>query len=79
MGLGGVSIWQLLIVLVIIVLMFGTKRLKDIGADIGSAVRGFKDSMRNDDPTTAAGADAPAAAQTQSAPPDKQRDTAAHS
>jgi len=84
MGLGGVSIWQLLIILVIIVLMFGTKRLKDIGSDLGSAVRGFKNSMAdaekgNDDTSsTATGADAPATAKTQPAS-DKDRDTAARS
>lgn len=38
------SIWQLLIVLVIIVLIFGTKRLRNIGTDLGSAVKGFKKS-----------------------------------
>jgi sec-independent protein translocase protein TatA len=45
MGLGGISIWQLAIVLVIVVLIFGTKRLKSIGGDLGSAVKGFKRAM----------------------------------
>lgn len=45
MGLGGVSIWQLLIVLVIVVLIFGTKRLKSIGTDVGGAVKSFRDAM----------------------------------
>ena len=45
MGLGGISIWQLAIVLVIVVLIFGTKRLKSIGGDLGSAIKGFKKSM----------------------------------
>ena len=45
MGFGGISIWQLLIVLVIVLLLFGTKRLKNIGSDLGSAVKGFKRSM----------------------------------
>lgn len=45
MGVGGISIWQLLIVLVIVLLLFGTKRLKNIGSDLGGAVRGFKKSM----------------------------------
>lgn len=49
MGLGGISIWQLLIVLAIIVLLFGTKKLKNIGGDLGSAVKGFKDSIQGDD------------------------------
>jgi sec-independent protein translocase protein TatA len=45
MGLGGISIWQLVIVLVIVVLIFGTKRLKSIGSDLGGAVKGFKRAM----------------------------------
>jgi sec-independent protein translocase protein TatA len=45
MGLSGISIWQLLIILVIIVLLFGTKRLSSIGADLGNAVKGFRKAM----------------------------------
>lgn len=45
MGFGGISIWQLLIILVIVLLLFGTKRLKNIGSDLGSAVKGFKGAM----------------------------------
>ena len=43
--LSNVSIWQLLIVLVIVIAVFGTKRLKTIGSDLGSAVKGFRSSM----------------------------------
>lgn len=49
MGVGGISIWQLLIILVIVVLLFGTKRLKNIGSDLGEAIRGFRSSMANSD------------------------------
>ncbi len=49
MGLGGISIWQLLIILVIVLLLFGTKKLKGIGSDLGGAVKGFKDSMKDED------------------------------
>jgi sec-independent protein translocase protein TatA len=49
MGLGGISIWQLLIILVIVLLLFGTKRLKDIGSDLGNAVKGFRSAMSNAD------------------------------
>ena len=42
MGFGGISIWQLLIVLAIVVLLFGTKRLKGIGGDLGNALKGFR-------------------------------------
>ena len=45
MGLGGISIWQLLIVLVIVLLLFGTKRLRNLGSDLGNAVKGFKNAM----------------------------------
>lgn len=49
MGFGGISIWQLLIILVIIVLLFGTKRLRNIGTDLGSAIRGFRSSIQDKD------------------------------
>lgn len=52
MGFGGISIWQLLIVLVIVLLLFGTKRLKNIGSDLGSAVKGFKRSMSDSEKET---------------------------
>ena len=45
MGFGGISIWQLLIILAIVLLLFGTKRLRNIGADLGNAVKGFKGAM----------------------------------
>ena len=44
--MGGLSIWHWLIVLVIVMLVFGTKKLRNMGADLGGAVRGFKDGMR---------------------------------
>jgi sec-independent protein translocase protein TatA len=49
MGLGGISIWQLLIILAIVVMLFGTKRLRSLGSDLGSAVKGFRSSMQDDD------------------------------
>jgi sec-independent protein translocase protein TatA len=45
--LSGISIWQLLIVLVIIMLIFGTKKLRNIGGDLGGAVKGFKDAVKD--------------------------------
>lgn len=45
MGLGGISIWQLLIILAIVVMLFGTKRLRNIGGDLGEAIKGFKNSV----------------------------------
>jgi sec-independent protein translocase protein TatA len=47
MGFGGISIWQLLIILVIVLLLFGTKRLKNIGSDLGGAIKGFKGAMKD--------------------------------
>lgn len=41
------SLWQLLIVLGIVIVVFGTKRLRGMGSDLGSAIRGFKDSMKD--------------------------------
>mgnify|MGYP001118784565 CR=1 FL=1 len=48
MGLGGISIWQLLIILAIVIMLFGTKRLRTMGSDLGSAVKGFRSSMQDD-------------------------------
>ena len=51
MGIGGISIWQLLIVLAIVIMLFGTKRLRNLGGDLGSAIKGFRKSMEADDST----------------------------
>ena len=48
MGLGGISIWKLLIILAIVVMLFGTSRLKNIGSDLGSAIKGFKSSVKDE-------------------------------
>jgi sec-independent protein translocase protein TatA len=45
--MGSFSIWHWLVVLLIVVLVFGTKKLKNIGTDLGGAVKGFKDGMRD--------------------------------
>lgn len=45
--MGSFSIWHWLIVLLIVVMVFGTKKLKNIGTDLGSAVKGFKDGMKD--------------------------------
>lgn len=49
MGLGGVNLTQLLIILVIVILVFGTKKLKNIGSDLGGALKGFKSAMKDDE------------------------------
>ena len=48
--MGGISIWQLLIIAVIVVLLFGTKKLRGIGGDLGGAVKGFKKAISEDEP-----------------------------
>lgn len=55
--MGSFSIWHWLVVLLIVVLVFGTKKLKNIGSDLGAAVKGFKDGMKTgseSEPATAA-------------------------
>ncbi len=47
--MGGISVWQLLIIAVIVVLLFGTKKLRGIGGDLGGAVKGFKKAMSDDE------------------------------
>lgn len=47
--LGNISIWQLLIVLVIVIAIFGTKKLRNMGSDVGEAVRGFRSAMDESD------------------------------
>ena len=55
--MGSFSIWHWLIVLLVVVLIFGTKKLKNMGADLGAAVKGFKDGVRDG---TAPSAETPA-------------------
>ena len=52
--MGSLSIWHWLIVLVVVVLVFGTKKLRNLGTDLGSAVKGFKDGMKSEEDKTAA-------------------------
>jgi len=47
--MGGISIWQLLIIAVIVVLLFGTKKLGSIGSDLGASIKGFKKAMSDDE------------------------------
>lgn len=45
----GISIWQLVIILVIVLLLFGAKRLRNVGGDLGSAIKGFKSAMKEEE------------------------------
>ncbi|PKH87261.1 twin-arginine translocase TatA/TatE family subunit [Colwellia sp. Bg11-28] len=47
--MGGISIWQLVMIAVIVVLLFGTKKLKNLGADLGSSIKGFKKAITDVD------------------------------
>ena len=53
--MGSFSIWHWLIVLVIVLLIFGTKKLRNMGTDLGGAVKGFKDGVKGDDDKRPAG------------------------
>lgn len=55
----GLSIWHLIILLVVVVLIFGTKKLSNAGKDLGAAVKGFKDGMASDQPQAKLEADPP--------------------
>jgi sec-independent protein translocase protein TatA len=68
--MGSFSIWHWLIVLVIVVLVFGTKKLKNIGADLGGAVKGFKDGVKDGSTSS----DAAAATATQQVTAEKSSD-----
>jgi len=48
MGIGGISVWQLLILLLIVVMVFGTRKLRNMGGDLGAAVKGFRKGMEDD-------------------------------
>ncbi len=49
MGIGGISVWQLVIMLVIVLLLFGTKKLRNAGGDLGSAVHNFRKAVKHED------------------------------
>ena len=49
MGFGGISIWSLLLILAIVILLFGTKKLRNVGGDLGSAIRNFKKSVKDEE------------------------------
>ena len=62
--MGSFSIWHWLIVLVVVILIFGTKKLRNLGTDLGSAVKGFKDGMKSEDDKAAKTEIPPSAGQT---------------
>lgn len=69
--MGGISIWQLLIIAVIVVLLFGTKKLGSIGSDLGASIKGFKKAMSDEEkPEKSSAPDADFAAKTLADKPD---------
>lgn len=58
--MGSFSIWHWLIVLLVVVMIFGTKKLRNMGSDLGGAVKGFKDGMKDGSSSDAAASSAPA-------------------
>ena len=57
--MGSISIWHWLIVLLVVVLIFGTKKLRNIGTDLGGAVKGFKDGMKSEEEKSQSKAEIP--------------------
>ena len=49
MGFGGISIWQLLIILVVVFLIFGSGKLSSLGSDLGSSIKGFKKALKDEE------------------------------
>jgi sec-independent protein translocase protein TatA len=49
MGFGGISIWSLLLILAIIILIFGTKKLRNVGSDLGGAIKSFKKAVKEEE------------------------------
>ena len=49
MGFGGISIWSLLLILAIVILLFGTKKLRNVGGDLGNAIKNFKQSVKSEE------------------------------
>ena len=49
MGIGGISLWQILIILLVIVVVFGGKKIRNMGSDLGEGLKGFKKAIKDDD------------------------------
>lgn len=54
MGFGGISIWSLLLILAIVILLFGTKKLRNVGSDLGGAIKSFKKAVKDENADKAA-------------------------
>lgn len=72
--MGGISIWQLVIIAVIVVLLFGTKKLGSIGSDLGASIKGFKKAISDDEDKAKQGKSTPDADFTAQSIADKQEE-----
>jgi|TARA_B100000929_G_C15409619_1_gene387458 sec-independent protein translocase protein TatA len=52
MGIGGISFWQILIILVVILILFGGKKIRTMGSDLGESLKGFKKAIKDEDSNT---------------------------
>ena len=52
MGIGGISLWQILIILVVILILFGGKKIRTMGSDLGESLKGFKKAVKDEDSNT---------------------------
>ncbi len=50
--MGGISIWQIAIIVIVVAVLFGGKRLRNLGGDLGASLKGFKKAMQDDEPKT---------------------------
>ena len=57
MGIGGISVGSLLLILVIVLLVFGTKKLRNVGSDLGGAIKGFRSAMKDGESEKGEGSD----------------------
>lgn len=64
MGIGGIGIWQLLIILLIVFMLFGTKKLRSLGTDLGGALKGFKTAMKDENASQIEGDESETAGET---------------
>ena len=52
MGIGGISFWQILIILIVILILFGGKKIRTMGSDLGESLKGFKKAIKDEDSNT---------------------------
>ena len=57
MGIGGISIWQILIILLVVVVLFGGKKIRNLGSDLGEGLKGFKKAIKDEDAETTSQSD----------------------